>query len=115
MIRPLHDNLLIKLHPKTEYSSIIEIPDSAKQAHPIQTAEVISAGPGRWVAKKAGQKKRVFVETTVPAGCKIAFFTAAAHNRQGSDLCFELPDDHALIRESDILFAYEGECPSIEV
>lgn len=105
--RPINDVVLVKVNAVQRYSEIIDIPDSVAKNHPVSTGVVVSVGPGRWKAKKAGEKPQVFVPTASKPGSRVVFFSAAMHNKKGASLHYDMPDDHALIRDGDVLFEYD--------
>jgi hypothetical protein len=105
--RPLNDVVLVKVGPLQKFSDIIEIPDSIAQNHPVSVGVIVKAGPGRWKAKKAGEPKRVFIPTASRPGQHVVFFSAAMHGKKGESFCHDMPDDHALIRDGDVLFEYD--------
>ena len=111
-IRPLNDMVLVKLGETQRYSDIIAIPDSVASAHPVQKATVVRVGPGRTVIRRAQADKDsdvVHIKTSVKPGDNIVFFAAAVGTLQGKQNAGVMGNDHALIRQSDVLFTYEGD------
>ena len=111
-IRPLNDLVLVELGETQKYSDIIAVPDSVADAHPVQKAVVVRVGPGRTFIRRAQADKDsdvVHIKTTVNPGDRVVFFSAAVGTRQGKQQAGIVGDNHALIRESDILFTYEGD------
>ncbi len=111
-IRPMNDMVLVELGETQKYSSTIIIPDSVADVHPVQKAKVVRVGPGRTKIRRALADKDadvVRVATEVLPGDRVVFFAAATGTKQGSELAKHVGDNHALIRESDILFVYEDD------
>lgn len=107
--KPLNDCVLVKLDPRQVYSEILAIPQVRELNHPVSKGTVVSVGPGRWKKRKADRPERVFIPVEARPGMKIVFFSAAMHEKQGENFCHDMPDDHALIRDGDILFAFEDD------
>lgn len=107
--RPLNDVVLVRLHPTQRYSDILAIPESAAQAHPVSTGVVVRAGPGRWKLKRglSDETEKVFIPVDAVVGAHIVFFSASMHRTRGANLHRDMADDYALIRDNDILFAYD--------
>lgn len=101
-MKPLHDWILVKTDPlPTQIGSII-MPNGGN----IRTATVVHTGPGR--RSKAGTLTPI---SLVP-GDRVAYFLLHEQHKQGKALgavLEELGEDLALIREPDVLFAFEGE------
>ncbi len=97
MIRPLHDNILIELEPApTEYKGII-VPN--EDSIPIRTGFVRALGPGKLLS--TGVRKKVGLEI----GERVAFFMAVTQVGTNRVLGYVLPDNHIMLKESDILCA----------
>lgn len=105
--RPMNDVVLVRVHPQQRYSDILAIPDTAAGNHPVGRGTVLRAGPGCWKVKKSGGASRVFIRTTVKPGDEVVFHTAAARGKQGERFHYEMPDNCALIKESDIFFVMD--------
>ena len=97
-ITPLTDWLFVELEPEQKISEVLEI----TTRNPIQTAKVKAVGPGRVWGKK-------FLPTQVKPGERIAFFTANLEHKPGKTMLQHLEENHALIRETDILMVLEGD------
>jgi co-chaperonin GroES (HSP10) len=93
-LRPLHDYMLVQLEPVKEFTrGIIRV-----APEPVRLARVVRVGPGRhYIDGK-------FVPTTVEPGDRIAFLQAVTETQQGKQLHWIMPDNHELIRETDVLF-----------
>lgn len=68
---------------------------------PVRTAKILSTGPGRYYGSK-------FIPTEAKIGDRVVFFKALMETQQGKILGYHLEDNQGLIRESDVLFAVEG-------
>jgi co-chaperonin GroES (HSP10) len=111
-VAPRGDMVLVRLSEKQTYSDTIIIPDSVASAHPVQKAVVLRVGPGRRLIRRAQADKdsdKVFIPTEVSPGDQVVFFTVAKDTRQGQQLAAYVGEGYALIRQSDILFVYEGD------
>mgnify|MGYP001604636702 CR=1 FL=1 len=103
-VRPVNDVVLLEVDPPEAYSNVVVIPDTVAATQPIRKGTVLRVGPGRWKVKRMGEPARVFIPTTLKGGERVVFFSAAMHGKHGAELFAELPDNQALVRESDILF-----------
>jgi co-chaperonin GroES (HSP10) len=75
---------------------------------PARTGTVMLVGPGRHYPDR-------YVATDVKVGERVAFFIASAQMKQGRAISAYLAPDEVLLRETDILFAFEGHEIIIEV
>ena len=99
-VRPLHDHVIVELEPAKELSRggiILTTPE------PVRIGRVISVGPGRLYRKTEGGKAHL-VPTELKGGERIAFFQAVTQTKQGYELCYRLPENQAMLRETDALF-----------
>jgi co-chaperonin GroES (HSP10) len=109
-LRPLHDWLLVKRDPPQPRSTIIL--DPGNEGSSVRTGVVLKVGYGKHYPNG----------TTVPVGVEvgehIAFFRWHQEHRPGKattkvlkEIAEELgvADDVVLIRENDILFAFDGD------
>jgi len=106
-VTPLHDWVIVKMVPlKDEMrNGIFIMKDTTAQT--VQTGTIVKVGPGKFAK---GTNKRI--PLGVEVGETIAFFRWNNEHQQGQELkrhLSELGDDVALLRVSDILFAYAGE------
>lgn len=99
-LRLLHDWLLIELEPAPKQKGSIIVPDSVPE--PVRIGKVLTAGPGRRWGKK-------FVPVTVEKGERVVFFKAVTDSGQNKAVSYCLPDNQEIIRETDVLFAVEGD------
>lgn len=104
-IRPLSDWVLIELEPEKETSrgGIIRV-----GPQPIRIAKVLRVGPGKWWLNKDGSR-HTFWETRVKSGDRIAFCMAVLQTLQGKAIVHSVGENMGLIRETDILFAVNGD------
>lgn len=100
MIRPLNDVVIVELEPVPEKVGGILIPDPDK--YPTRTGWVLAAGPG-----KRHSKTDRLTPTQVKEGERICFHHANLQQSQGKQLMWVLPDNQALIKESDIFFVID--------
>jgi len=99
-LRPLHDHCVVEMEPVKEFSRggiIMVAPE------PVRVGRVVSIGPGRRYQKTEGSKEK-FVRTELKVGERIAFFQAVTQTQQGYLLHYRLPENQALLRETDALF-----------
>ena len=98
-VRPLQDRVLVELEPEkgTSRGGII-----LTGHDPVRTAKVLRVGPGK-------QYKDRYLPTEVKEGERVAFLQAALETRSEAQLNHKLPDNQALIRETDILCVVEGD------
>lgn len=108
-LRPLSDVCVVRLLERQSYSDLIAIPDSVAENQPLQKAVIVRVGPGRDKIIKAGSTKTKFVPTMVKPGDHVVFYTAILGTRQGKALGHVMEDGEAIIREEDILFAFDGD------
>lgn len=71
MLKPLHDNIVIRRDRSKEKEGRIIIPDQAKRKS--QTGEVVAVGPGRYV-------KGEWVPTSLKAGDRVVFKNYGWHD-----------------------------------
>lgn len=92
-VRPLQDRVVVELEPEKGESrgGIIMLGHD-----PIRTGKVLRVGPGKDYADK-------FLPTEVKPGERVAFLQAVLETRSEKQLNWCLPDNQALIRETDIL------------
>lgn len=105
-LRPLHDHVVVELDPVKEFSrgGIIKV-----APEPVRTGTVLAVGPGRryQVQDQDPQSRRRrtrFVPTELKVGERIAFFQAVMETQQGAQIGYALPNNQALLRETDALF-----------
>jgi co-chaperonin GroES (HSP10) len=104
-LRPLGDWVLVRLDPLPEKVGTIFVTGSS--AERLRTATVKLVGPGRRCAN--GMRR---VPIGVVPGERVAFWREHLEHQQGKQLMgvlAELGDDLGLIREGDILYAFEEE------
>lgn len=106
-VTPLHDWVIVKMVPLKDetQNGVIILKDTTAQT--VQTGTVVRTGPGKFI-KGSSLRTPIGVEP----GEKIAFFRWNNEHQQGQELkkhLAELGDNHALLRSSDVLFAYDGE------
>lgn len=111
IIKLLHDYLLVRLDPRKETTpgGIIRTTEQ-----PIWTGVVLMTGPGRQYVDK-------YLPIDVQVGERVAFLSAASdghlsglaiHEALVCNFAGEVVakmDEHRIIRENDVLFAFEGE------
>ena len=96
-VKPLLDRVLVELEPEKGESRggiILTGHD------PVRTAKVLRVGPGM-------QYKDRYLPTEVKEGERVAFLQAVLETRSEARLNHTLPDNQALIRETDILGVVE--------
>lgn len=110
MIRPLSDWMLVKFDPLKKRSDIIELAGD-KDTSSVRTGTVLRAGPGKPFAKKSGVHPM-----EVKEGDRITFLRWHQEHRPGKataevlkQLSAELGEDVFIIRQSDILFVFDGD------
>lgn len=111
-IRPMNDMVLVELGETQKYSTTLVIPDSVADAHPVQLATVVRVGPGRRKIRRAladNDSDMVRIATAVKPGDRVVFFAATTGTKQGKGLAKYVGENHALIRESDILFSHDDD------
>lgn len=106
-LQPQNDWVVVKMVPIEEKVSngVIILADTTAQR--IRQGTVVTTGPGRRV-KQTGER----IPVGVKEGEKVAFFRWNQEHKQGQAIARFLGvvgDDIGLIREADILFAFEGE------
>lgn len=108
-VRPLSDWLVVKVAPFDKRSSIIDLPGANESA--VRKGEVLEVGPGRAKTDTAGHEPM-----DVKVGEKIVFLRWHGEHRPGkaqvealAKWSAELGEDLMMIRQNDILFAYEGD------
>lgn len=107
-IRPLNDVVLVKVDEAEARSDIIIDPN--KENAPLRKGTVIRTGPGRWkLIHRNRPDKKYFRKMEAKPGDRIVFFAAALGAKQGRQLAYSLPDGYGMLREEDILFAYDGD------
>ena len=112
MLRPMNDNILIKVDEESEVTAggIIK-PDDATES--IQgTAVVVAVGPGKWTEpkKKGVQPKRIPVGVEVGDG--VVFIKYLAKTRTNEQLRqWHLQERQLLIKPGDVLLAYDRDNP----
>lgn len=92
-LRPLQDRLVVELdaeHNESRGGILLLGHD------PVRTGTVLRVGPGK-------DYKDKFLATEVKPGERVAFLQAVLETRSEKQLNFCLPDNQALIRETDIL------------
>ncbi len=98
-IRLLHDWMLVEIEEigerKTAAGVLLIGPE------PVRKARVLATGPGR-----CGRKGKL-IPITMKPGDRFPFFKAVTETLQGRALALHLPDNQALVRENDVLFAIE--------
>lgn len=99
-LRPIHDHVVVELEPVKEFTrgGIIKV-----SPEPVRVGRVLAVGPGRFYQKSEGGKGH-FVPTELKGGERIAFFQAVTQTQQGYQLSYRLPENQALLRETDALF-----------
>jgi co-chaperonin GroES (HSP10) len=109
VITPLSDWLLVKVDPPSKRSGIIEIA-SDNDTSAVRTGTVLRMGPGK-VLKKGGRSC-----VGLQIGDRVAFLRWHQEHRPGKSLKEavqrnnpEIEDDLMLIREPDVLFAFDGD------
>lgn len=109
-LRPMNDGVLIKRDPPQQKSSIIVTPGDEGSA--VRTGTVLRVGPGKCLS--TGER----VPMEVKPGDRITFLRWHDEHRPGKavakvlkDIAAEIgdADDVCLIKESDILFVFEGD------
>lgn len=107
--RPLSDWLLVKYDPPQKRSSIIEIAGD-NDTSAVRTGYVVSVGPGKPLAKGGT------APVDLKVGDHVAFLRWHDEHRPGKqlaaalrDLDMDVGDDIMLIRQSDVLFIFEGD------
>jgi co-chaperonin GroES (HSP10) len=100
-IRPLHDWVLIEVEPPAKKKGSIILPDP--DTTPVRFGKVLRYGPGRRL-----KKSDRLIPAQVKKGERVAFFMATTQTRQGRSLSHSLPDNQALIKESDVLGVLDG-------
>ena len=106
-LEPLQDCVLVKVDPlkDEERGGVIILKDTTAQT--VMTGTVLKVGRGKR-SKKTGERVPVGVEP----GERIAFFRWNMEHQQGKQLSRvleDLGDNVALLRSTDILFAFTGE------
>lgn len=108
-VRPLHDWILVKRDPPQPRSSIIVSPNDEGSA--VRTGTVLRTGGGKVMTNGT------VVPLEVVPGDRIAFLRWHHEHRPGKastqvlkELAAEIgdADDVVLVRENDILFAFDG-------
>ena len=99
-MRILNDWVLVEL--EEEASRITDAGIIQMGEDPVRMAKVLKVGPGKHL-----QKNGILQPSAVKPGERIAFFIAAIQTKQGAEVFHRLPDDQALIKESDILLVDE--------
>lgn len=100
-MRPLHDWVLVDLEP--EAPRVTGSGLHLVGEDPVRMAKVIATGPGRRVGKREH-----LIPTQVLPGERVAFFIASVQTKQGAQVFHSLPENQALIKESDILVVDDG-------
>lgn len=109
-LRPLHDWLLVRRDPPQARSTLIV--DPGNEGSSVRTGTVLSVGEGRHL--DCGKNSPMGVSV----GDRIAFFRWHHEHRPGKantevlrEIADELGvgDDVVLVRENDILFAFDGD------
>jgi co-chaperonin GroES (HSP10) len=104
MIRPLGDNVVIRMDPDEETvgdAGILLKPENA-DGHPLATGEVIAKGPGKWT------KKNVREPIPVEVGDGVVFvrYHKEVHtNKQFRGM--EGNDQLVILKPKDIMLAYD--------
>jgi co-chaperonin GroES (HSP10) len=101
MIRPLQDWVLVELEPGA--SRVTGSGLHLVGEDPVRMARVLAVGSGRRVGKKEH-----LIPTEVKPGERVAFFIASVQTKQGAQVFHSLPENQALIKESDILIVDDG-------
>ncbi len=96
-LRPLQDRVLVELEPERgeSYGGII-----LTGRDPVRTGKVLRVGPGK-------DYKDRYLPTEVKPGERVAFLQACLETRSEAQINYKLPDNQALIRETDILGVVE--------
>lgn len=106
--QPLSDWILVKFDAKSKRSNLIEIAGDADTSS-VRKGTVLITGPGKWA-----DENRLPME--VKPGDRIAFLRWHDEHRPGKmvseslrEMSNELTEDVMLIRQTDILFLFEGD------
>lgn len=99
-MRPLGDWVLVDLDPEAPRVTGGGIILTGED--PVRTATVLKVGKGRH-----NQKDGSLEPTDVKPGERVAFFIATIQTKQGAEVYHRLPDNQALIKESDVLAVLE--------
>jgi len=104
-ITPLSDWILVKFDPLRKRSTDIFLPGEEDKVA-VRTGTVIRVGPGK--PTRSGKR----VPMHVSPGDRIAFFRWHQEHRPGkavSKALSEIGDDVFMIRQSDVLFVFDGD------
>ena len=104
-VKPLNDNILVKLEPLNEtvdgLISDVKIykPDAANE-HVFRIAKVVDVGPGKWNKKRTAR-----LPMAAEVGMRVLFIKfVATHTEQAKQIREEvLGEEYALIKDNDIL------------
>lgn len=98
MIRLKGDWILAQLEPEKEETKagLIRV-----GPEPIRIAKVVAKGPGRF------NKRGKLIPMGVSLGDRFPFFKAVADTGTNEAVIHYLPEDHVLLRLSDVLFVME--------
>lgn len=110
MVKPMNDWVLVKRNPPQQRSSIIIAPQDSES--PVRTGVVLRVGPGKVLESGAVSPMEV------QEGDQVAFLRWHQDHRPGKATTKILAeyaallgdaDDVVMLRETDILFVYEGD------
>lgn len=109
MFQPLSDWILVRLDPPQKRSSVLQIAGD-NNTSAVRTGTVIRTGTGKGTSKGV-------IPIQVKPGARICFLRWHDEHRPGKVLketlnrhySLESSDDVMLIRESDVIFEFDGE------
>jgi co-chaperonin GroES (HSP10) len=106
-LRVLNGQVLVRMDPdkETVAGGLLVKPETAHE-HVLRTGEVIQVGSGKR-SKKTGEH----LPMTLQAGDGVLFIRFMADTKTSESLQHHIGKDHVLLKEDDVLLAYDRSNP----